>query len=213
VLKLSKSTNLRDVDLCSYANNNECIKLVTQIYILSMLLKRSHKSRTNRAEDIALVSMFENYWKWIIFFRFLSALGARHIFIPTLYVNCRLCRKSSITFGCFNVGLHWPHNNTTSPLFFIRTALTMGFRRYKVGTDNNKYVPSVRVIIPSNKHGNVQKNIGSTWPAPESFIVALLPALRKPSSPDMGLGERFQNSGAYSCPRQSCNMLHCFKAS
>jgi hypothetical protein len=30
---------------------------------LSMLLKRSHKSGTNRAEDIALVSVFENYRK------------------------------------------------------------------------------------------------------------------------------------------------------
>ena len=149
------------------------------------------------------------------FFPFLSALGAQRIFIPTLYVNyCCLCRKSSITFGCFNVGLYWLHkNNTTSPLFFIRTSLTMGFRRYNVGTDNNKYVPSVRKVNPSNNHWNLRKNIGSKWPAPESFIDALLPALKKPSSPDTRLGERFRNGGVYSCPRRSCNMLHCFKAS
>jgi hypothetical protein len=185
-----------------------------------MLLKRSHESGTNGAEDIALVSMFKKWYvqkmieKDFIFFPIPERLRRVTCFIPTLYMHCRLCRKSSITFGCFNVGLYWPNNNTTSPLFFIPTSLTMGFRRYKVGTGNNKYVPSVRKVTPSNNHGNLRKNTGSKWPAPESFIDALLPALKKPSSPDTRLGERFRVGDAYSCPRpQSCNMLHCFKAS
>jgi hypothetical protein len=70
-----------------------------------MLQKRSQQSNTNRAKDIALVSMFENYQDFV-FFQFLSALDAQRIFISPLYMKCHLHRKSSIAFGCFNVGLY-----------------------------------------------------------------------------------------------------------
>jgi hypothetical protein len=65
----------------------------------------------------------------------------------------------------------------------------MGFRRYKAGTGNNNYIPSVWKVTPPNSHQNVRKNIGSKRPAPESFIDALLPALKTPSSPDETTGK------------------------
>ena len=46
----------------------------------------------------------------------------------------------------------------------------MGFRRYKAGTGNNNYQPSVWKVTPPNNHQNVRKNIGSKGPAPESFM-------------------------------------------
>jgi hypothetical protein len=65
----------------------------------------------------------------------------------------------------------------------------MGFGRYKAGTGNNNYQPSLWKVTLPNKHQNVQNNIGSKQPAPELFMDALLPSLKTTSSPDKTRGE------------------------